>query len=195
MKYLILIFLFSCTSYKDLKDRHLLKGSCENEFAKADLPAGQQIWLNTKEATQTSASYLITGLGYSSDFLVSFTSGVVSSLAVCSPLIAIELAGNSNGNASGHCVGEVGVAVYDAVSMELGSKSKKSTERWRCPDLEPVADGLLQVASCYEKKRETKLSLDQLHSVADSEVFVRCLSDSKKSVVQDRIRRLSSLPL
>lgn len=195
MKYILLAFLLSCTSYKTIQKDHLIQGSCEKEFSKTELGSGQVLWLNSKEATQTSVSYLVSGLGYSTDFIVGFSSGLITTLAVCSPLIAAEMASNHSTAPSGTCTGRYGTMAYHAVNPKLGPKTYEKTSKWRCPDLDAVTDGLMSVSSCYEKRGEVILSLQQLQMISDSPVFTKCLSMEKKHQIALKIKKLSEVPL
>jgi hypothetical protein len=184
---LILVTTVACTSHKRVLGEHLIEGSCESEFNHTKLSEGQTLWSNITEASGSGASYMITGLGYSTDFLLTFTGGVIGGVAVCSPLLAAEMltlntSGNSfRGSVSGKCLGDVGIAVAKNINPKLGPSAQSSTAKWNCPNLDPIAEGLIKVSRCYQSKGETKLAQQQLQRMEESSVFNKCLSSEMKT--------------
>ncbi len=182
MKYLIFMLLFSCTSMKKSTDDHLVAGKCENEFQKTALSPGENIWQNVVESTTTTASYLVTGLGYSTDVVVTYAGGTIVTLAVCSPVLLLEGAaygqGSSNMQISAECVGSVGSKVYKGLDTNLGKQAHKDTHKWRCPDIDHIAQGLLRVSSCYRKSGDDVSAEKQLATIRESKLFKQCLSNS-----------------
>jgi hypothetical protein len=160
----------------------MVAGKCEKEFQKTELSPGENIWQNVVESTTTTASYLVTGLGYSTDVLVTYGGGTIVTLAVCSPVLLVEGAaygnGGSNMQASSECVGNVGATVYESLNTKLGSQAHKGTEKWRCPDIDHIARGLLKVAACYHKNGDEVSAEKQLKMIRESALFKQCLSKS-----------------
>lgn len=189
-----LILALSCSHQKEIKQAHIVAGSCEEQFRDTKLKEGQTIWKSVKEGTGTGISYLITGLGHSTDFIVSFTGGAIAGVGLCSPLIALDLLADNHGpytyDISGDCIGEVGVATGHAINPKLGEKFSHGTEKWRCPDLEPMAEGLLSVADCYSQKGQKDLAKIQLLKIADSHIFKLCLPKDKMA----KIKALAEAP-
>lgn len=182
MKYLLLILpLLSCTNLKKEAQSHIVAGKCEKEFKDTHIEKGQGIWQQVTEGTGTTASYLVTGLGHSTDFLVTYAGGTLVTIAVCSPIILLEGASRTNySSVSGDCVGKVGGKVYKAMDSNLGKKSQEGTAQWRCPNVDSIAEGLLKVASCYEKNGEIENAREQRREIEESKLFQTCLSDDFK---------------
>lgn len=186
MKICLLIFFFllsACTHYRETGETSLVSGQCESVFYKSRLSNNEIIWRNVAGPGKVGASYLITGLSYSTNFIVSFTGGVVSSVALCSPFIALDAlvaisnnSGSQNLGISSQCIGEVGFSAAEKINPKLGPKSEKATHKWHCPELDAIALGLLGVSQCYENKGEHKLAQEQLENIQSSEVFQKCLS-------------------
>lgn len=136
---------------------------------------------------------MVTGLGYSTDMILSFTSGVVAGVAICSPLILLDTVADDIPLLSAECVGDVGVAVADATNPGLGKVVNKGTQRWRCPDVDPIAEGLIRVADCYQAKGESQKSSEQLMRIESSKVFKQCLSPELKDKIKTlQVQRSSS---
>ncbi len=180
----VLLFILSCASAKNLGKDHLTPGSCEAEFTRTKLPEGQSIWSKLAQAGGTGVSYMVTGLGYSTDMILSFTSGVVAGVAICSPLILLDTVAEDIPILSGECLGDVGVAVASATNPGLGKVASKGTERWRCPNVDPVAEGLIRVADCYKSNGEMDRAQEQLWRIENSAVFKQCLSPKLKDKVR-----------
>jgi hypothetical protein len=185
---LVTLLFIACTHHRETGEELVVGGQCENEFYKTSLSQNEVIWRNVSGTGKVGASYLITGLSYSTDFLVSFTGGVVSGVAMCSPLIALDMLATasstnrpqSSGGVSSHCIGRYGVELGKSLSPELGPRSKMATQKWRCPDLDSLAEGLIRVSTCYETKGEKELAAKQLENLRSSEVFHQCLSFEMK---------------
>lgn len=196
MKFLfVLIFLVSCSTSK-IKENHLVGGMCEKKFKETKLNEGEVIWQNVSEGTGTGMSYLITGLGYSTDIAISFTSGVIAGVGLCSPLIALDMMASKNGthvnSISGECIGEVGVMAGQHLNPKLGPKAFSGTKRWRCPNVDPIAFGLVKVADCYQNLGQRELARTQLTKITHSEVFQTCLSKGAMKKIEEK---LDSFPL
>lgn len=196
MRFLLpLLFLVSCSTSK-IKENHLVGGVCEKKFKETKLHEGQVIWQKVNEGTGTGMSYLVTGLGYSTDVAVQFTSGVIAGVGLCSPLLALDMMATRNGNhltsISGECIGEVGVMAGDYLNPKLGPAAYKKTKTWRCPNVDPIAFGLVKVADCYQDMGQRGLARTQLQKITHSEVFQTCLSKGAMKKIEEK---LSSFPL
>ena len=151
---------------------------------------GEKIWQNAAEGTGIGASYLITGLAYSTDVILSVSAGVVAGVTVCSPFLLIDGASQRASEFSGECLGRVGVAVGRATNPNLGPKAFDGTGSWRCPDLDPLADGLVGVADCYVKNDDKARAREQLEAILNSEVFDNCLSEKSKTKIEKKLKSL-----
>jgi hypothetical protein len=197
---LILVLSMACTSHKRVLSEHLIEGSCESEFNQTKLSQGQILWSNIAETSGSGASYMITGLGYSTDFLITFTGGVIGGVALCSPLLAVEMLTpnttndlSSRGAAGSKCLGTIGPAVAKNISPKLGPTAKSGTAKWSCPNLDPIAEGLIKVSNCYQAKGETKLAQKQLERMEESNVFEKCLSSDMKSKMAEAISAIRKM--
>ena len=195
LSHLMLFLVFSsCSHREELKERHIIAGSCENEFNKVELSPGETIWENVSQASSTGASYLITGLGYSTDFIVSFTGGVIGGVTICSPVVALEMlaspTSSSGGQVSGECIGRMGVAAAETLNPNLGKKAEFSTSKWRCPNLDSVVKGLFLVADCYSKRGDSKSTKEQLERMNSSAIFNRCMNKKMKTKISDALKEI-----
>jgi hypothetical protein len=123
MKYLSLLLLLavlSCSHISQIKNNHLVPGVCEKKFNKTKLSEGSNIWQKVAEAGGTTGSYLVTGLGYSTDLIVTFSSGIVGSVVVCSPLLALstfsERGSHEVSSFTGECFLNVGTEIGKTVN-------------------------------------------------------------------------------
>jgi hypothetical protein len=188
MKYLLLILLFSCTTTPPSSSPLPVAGSCENEFQKTKLSTGESLWQNVVQSASSSASYLVTGLGHSSDVIVTYGGGTIVTLTICSPLLLIDGVANhhnasSRAHASTECLQHVGGKVYQGIAPGLGDKAKEMTESWRCPEIDHIAEGLLLVADCYRKNGDTASATSQIDRIRESRPFMHCLSKSLRKKI------------
>jgi hypothetical protein len=190
----VLLLAISCsTATQKIRDNQMVGGVCEQKFKETKLHKGQYIWQKVGETTTTGMSYLVTGLGYSTDFAVSFTSGVIAGVGLCSPIIALDALTSQNGtqisNVSGECIGEVGVFAGEYLNPKLGPKAFQGTKSWRCPNVDPVAFGLVKVADCYQDMGQRALARAQLQKITHSEVFRTCLSKDARKKIEEKLDR------
>lgn len=192
-KFLLLILLtLGCSHHKETGDKLLVKGQCEDKFSQVRLTDNQVIWRNVSGAGLNGASYLITGLAYSTDYTIKFTEGVVTNILTCTPYLVaagVTLAmprdantGSLQGSSqpSLHCSD---LLMDGYLDPKLRNKSDYLTRKWNCPDLDKIAEGLLAVSSCYQEKGEPELARQQLENIKSSEPFQKCLSyDLKKKL-------------
>ncbi|MGE3611362.1 MAG: hypothetical protein AB7I27_17340 [Bacteriovoracaceae bacterium] len=189
---LLLSLFISCTHKNHIKKDHLIEGSCQEKFKEAKLGRGQLIWENVSEGAGTGVSYLITGLAYSTDIAVSFVGGAITGIAICSPYLAVNAINKTSDldSEAGRCIANVAGDTFEAFNPKLGPKTYKGTKTWRCPNLDPIAEGLFDVADCYAKQGDKTLSRLQLEKMADSNVFQACLSDASKLKIQQKLNSL-----
>lgn len=183
MRTLFLLFLIACTSNKKMIKKHVVEGSCESKIQTVQLPKGQEILSNIKEVAGKGTSYMVTGLAYSTDVILSFTGGILGGAVVCSPLLAFDAMASSS-TISGDCIGSVGGEIMDATNPHLGPKVSQGTKSWRCPDMDPIAEGLIRVSECYKEKGETELAKLQLKRMVESKGFHSCLSKKMRTKIQ-----------
>lgn len=182
------MLILSCTSQKKLMEKYAIEGSCESKIRSVQLSPGQKLWSTVKETSGKSASFMITGLGYSTDVLLSFSGGIVGGVVICSPLIALDIAASKNGGsghtASGQCVGDIGGEIIKATNPNLGPLASEKTRGWRCPEMDPIAESLFVVSSCYKENGEMDLARKQLLRMKESKQFYACLSEEMKERIE-----------
>ncbi len=193
---IILIFSNSCAHKKEIAKAELIRGSCENEFKATPLPFGKKIVSGISEVGGKVASYTVSGLGYSTDLIIRFGGGVMTTVLVCSPLILADMADGYNHNPlwqnhSGPCLEYVGNAVFEKLHPQLGPGIHTATSKWRCPELDSVAQGLSKVASCYEAKGEHELATQQMSNLNQSWIFQQCLSKNEKENISNKLKFLN----
>jgi hypothetical protein len=130
-------------------------GRCEDAARKvAAVDLDEPDMLSSAARTgKTVVSYALTGLGYTSDVVVTVTGGIAASVVICSPVLALEIGMKSNGDLSVHCFENVAPKAADMVNPELGPKAKASTAEWREDlDYTPLSRAMRQVARCYEQR-------------------------------------------
>lgn len=188
----LLLAVISCSHKNQIKNNHVVPGVCEKEFKKTKLSEGSNIWQKVAEAGGTTGSYLVTGLGYSTDLIVTFSSGIVGSVVVCSPLLALSTLSESGshdiGSVTGECLMNVGTEIGKTLNPNLGPKAKKSTKSWQCPNVDSVAQGLMNVAECYSLKGDKDSEQLQLKRLHESSIFQLCLSKNVKDEIQEKLK-------
>ncbi|MCO4794889.1 MAG: hypothetical protein KC493_14310 [Bacteriovoracaceae bacterium] len=180
------ILLSSCSSIENEKsfNDHLAKQDCEKALIENKTSASMKIVSKAAQGTGTAASYLLTGLGYTTDIIVRFGGGIGLGIIICSPLIAIEIGGKGNGDASARCITEVGGTIIEGGDfMQLGPSSHKGTKSWRCPNLDNLSIGFRKVAQCYYDRGEIQKSHRQLVNIKTDTKFYECLSSKEQSRV------------
>lgn len=191
LKIIILsISLSSCSSLKneDAFNQHLANKECEEALIENQPSSTMEILSTTAQGTGTAASYLLTGLGYTTDIIVQFGGGIAVGVIICSPLIAIEVGGRGDGRASGQCLTEVGGTIVEGADfMKLGPTSHKTTKKWRCPNYDKLSEGFRKVARCYYDKGEINKSRLQLQQVINDREFYQCLSSDEQGLIDKEL--------
>lgn len=184
--FILSLALVSCSSLKneDAFNQHLANKECEEALIENQPSSSMEILSTTAQGTGTAASYLLTGLGYTTDIIVQFGGGIAVGVIVCSPILAIELGANSNGRASAQCLTEIGGSVIESGGfMKLGKTSHKKTKKWRCPNYDKLSEGFRKVARCYYDKGEINKSRLQLQNVRSDSEFYHCLSSDEQELI------------
>jgi hypothetical protein len=197
---LLLITLFSCTTQHNYKNELIFQDNiCVKEFEQNLKDDNHSIWKNITYGSSKGASYVLTGLGKSTEVFIELTGRVVSSVLVCSPAIAIDLFVVAYGKGQFHdydglspqCIKSVDNAVKHTFKTKLGEKIKQNTESWRCPNLDNVAQGILKITQCYEKNKESELAKKQWDTFNESPNFSKCLSNHQKEIMHNEYNLFS----
>ena len=192
MKSLTLLFLCfvvtSCSTQQQKFNNAIANGQCEEAIQNIPRSTSSLLLKKTKHISGTIASYLVTGVTYGTEVTVYVTGGIVGGIVVCSPLIAIEGAGNGNGHASGECIRTVGEGIWRSGwgMGKLGEKVYDGTGPWRCPDLTDLSEGLRSVATCYEAKNNKENLLkakEQLEIIRKHEFESACVNDQERAEI------------
>ena len=189
------VFAFGCSSTKEkeLAGRTLVSGHCMQAFEEEYQGTLSKIVDKTKQVVGTTASYLVTGVGHSTDLVLTLSGGIAIAALLCSPVLALEIATEGDGRASGECMGRMAIEVSMKDKMTtLGEKSYSATRSWRCPNLDHVSVGLRKVASCYEKEGDPLKAMAQLKAIREEQIFIECLSAVEFKTVADELERLSN---
>jgi len=185
------IALASCSSLKneDAFNQHLANKECEQALIENQPSSSMEILSTTAQGTGTAASYLLTGLGYTTDIIVQFGGGIAVGVIVCSPIIVLETSGvGSEGRASAQCLAEVGGTIVEGADfMKLGKTSHKKTKKWRCPNYDKLSEGFRKVARCYYDKGEINKSRLQLQQVRNDREFYQCLSSDEQGLLDKEL--------
>jgi hypothetical protein len=140
-------------------------------------------------------SYVLTGLGYTTEVVLVVGGGLVLSGVVCSPVIAIEVAAEGNGQGSVECVTRVAGALLDDHELPgLGRIIYESTESWRCTDLTPLSQELRALAACHARRggsADLDKARQQLVMLKESRPIYECVAERERWAID---QALESLP-
>ncbi len=182
----ISICLSACSSLKNEEafNQHLANQECEKALIENQPSSSMEILSTTAQGTGTVASYLLTGLGYTTDFVVQFGGGIGVGIIICSPLIALELGARGDGRISGECVANVSSPIVEAGNfMKLGKTSHKRTRTWRCPNYDKLSEGFRKVARCHYDRGEIQKSRQQILRLKTDTSFFGCLSNDEQQKI------------
>lgn len=184
--FLIIALLNSCSSREKEKDfrKDLSSNDCESALKKNIPSKSTEIIGQTVKGTGTIASYLVTGIGYTSDFLILFGGGIGIGVVVCSPIVAIEAAAKSSGRASAECIGRISSTFLGSDfegAIGLGKTAYKNTESWRCPNLDFLSEGFREVAACHHRKGNQGKAIEQIKVLKQNSKLIKCLSSEERN--------------
>jgi hypothetical protein len=197
VRYLFIIpLIISCSTNriqkKDIYYNDLGENVCINSYVESEETELEQISRVSEETLSTGASYLVTGVGYASDIVISVVGSVAIGVTICSPIIMAEGVVRGSGDASAACIERAGNDIFgDILDDGLGKNAHSNTASWRCSDVDHISKGLRRVASCLESKGERDKSLKQLKAILGTEKIKDCLSDRELLKVESEIKRLN----
>ncbi|MBI2522683.1 MAG: hypothetical protein HYV97_19840 [Bdellovibrio sp.] len=187
------IFCIACSTNreKELLSRTLTQGNCVQAFEQHYQGKITRTLNQTKQLMGTTASYLLSGVGYSTDIILTFAGGVAVGAILCSPAIAIDMATKGDGSLSGECLRAMmqGMDIREPITA-FGEKSYKSTRGWRCPKIDYFSEGLRHVSRCYKEQGEYDKAIMQLKFIREQPFFVECLSAVEFKNVADDLEYL-----
>ncbi|MCR9142971.1 MAG: hypothetical protein NXI24_12020 [bacterium] len=128
-------------------------GRCEADYEKyAEARSMSQLSQKTKRLAGTTASYAAAGSIAVTETLLYTTGGLAVGALICSPILAIEAASDSDGAASIECVVRVGTYAMIALAAEseysMTQGVWRATEGLRLESYDALAAYLLDSAEC-----------------------------------------------
>lgn len=198
---IIILGLTSCSSGRlkidDLTIDDVEDSDCMSEYHVPGEHELEKIARITKQGVGTSASYLLSGMGYAGEVILYTAGTLVVGIAICSPIIVIEGASKSNGNISSECIGkvsgEVGISVDSKQS--LGNEIFRETEPWRCDDVDHITKGLRKVTECMAKKGNIEGAKSQLQALLKDNTVRKCVSRPERKIIKDLIANYKKVEL
>ena len=196
MKLLSIFIIFgltACSSGRlkidDLTIDDVEDSDCMSEYHVPGEHELEKIARITKQGVGTSASYLLSGVGYAGEVIFYTAGSLVVGVAICSPLIVIEGASKGNGGISSECIGKMAGEVNISLDNKesLGSEIFKKTETWRCEDVDHITKGLRKVSECMAKKGNTEGAKSQLHALLNDNTVRKCVSRPESKKIKDLI--------
>lgn len=188
----ILITLVLLTSCSNLKDEDRFNDHLDNKRCDQALLANEpSVTMNVLDGFGTSASYLVSGLGYASDVVITVGAGLIVGVTICSPIILLE-SKVGGGPASGNCFAKIAGPAFEKSFLKIGDTTYEKTTSWRCPNLDAISAGLRKVAGCYEQKGDISKSIAQLKKARYSKEFYDCISDKEKLKLDMELKRLGA---
>lgn len=189
--------LLSCT-HKKMEDKYLVQSdlapqSCLKELEDSKRDSIDQVFDVVVNGTQSGVSYLLSGAGYTTDFVIVAVGGLAVGVVICSPIIALEGSLRGSGRASGECVGNVSGNIWKEFPEKgIGGTLYESTESLRCPEVDYISKGLRNVSSCYKSKGMDNYALEQVQAIESDPVLKKCSSETEKEKVQRLLEELQS---
>lgn len=178
MRFLFLLFVISSCSHDNHKNTLIESetNTCVEIFEKASKKRGVEVASTLKQGAGYFTSYTLAGIGYTGDVILFTAGGIVTPVAVCSPLYPLVTAGSSNGGKAieliFRCWIYVGAKVYGNINKALGglmgANIYKATEDFRCPDLDWIEKALKKVAKCHKKNDDMRSYRLQMKAIKEN---------------------------
>lgn len=163
-------------------------GRCEDadSFLRAHR-RGPPVESRVKQAVALPLSWALTGAAYTVEAVVVVGGGVVGTVVICSPIMAVEVVARGNGVASGECLATMGDAIFSDMTLPgAGRWVRKSTGGWRCADTTPISEDLRAIAECYAWRGgpgDLERAKQQLSALSAAKDVLRCASKEERRKV------------
>ena len=197
MKHILLIIilctLFHCSS-PTVKEH--TQRPCVDAFHDKDLGIITKFIHKISRGTTQAASYLLTGIGYTTDFAIIFTGTIGIGIIVCSPLIIAEGSAKGTGKSSAACIEAITRGIANGINWKVGKNTigksiYNKTKKWRCPKVDHISRGLRRVASCHHKNGDKSSAKQQLNAILSDSVLSRCVGKKEKQKVNSQLSKYS----
>lgn len=169
--------------------RHLRDERCEDAAAfLRGHRRGPPLESRVKQVAALPLSYVLSGVGYTTEAVIVYGGGLVGAVLLCSPVLLVEGAARGSGEASAECVGTMaGAILKDAKLPGLGRNIHEATESWRCADTTPISEDLRAIAECYASRGgegDLERARRQLDVLVGSREVLRCASREERRRVE-----------
>jgi hypothetical protein len=181
---LLLLLSLSCStqSQKWKFQTMISEGKCEMALENLPNTNFHQASNLVTKVLLTPVSYVLSGVGYTTDYLLLVTSGVAYVAIVCGPTMFASAAAAAEGGAL-RCLPIPSKTII--VKTDFGKDIYRHTKKMRCKNVDPISESLRQVASCYHSRGDTQLALKQKEAIENDSYFNQCLSSVEKHQVQE----------
>lgn len=178
---ILLILLLSCTRERpkldDIDFTNLSEDDCFSSYTEAKENSEQKIYRISKSTLGHGASYFVTGLGFVGDLAIYTVAGIGVGFVICTPAFVVDSAFNGDGNFSGECLGHMTSEIIESglSTASLGKEAYHRSKKWRCDDYNHIANGLKEVAACYQANGEFEKAKKQVKAIKENIILKRCL--------------------
>lgn len=180
---------------------------CEEAFQ--NVPELQKTEETKESATwmlKNSVAYTYVGINYTAEVLWDVSVGTVGFVVLCLPVPVLAGLANASlhsgppyidgrGPTVSGCLAPLG-STKRLMSPPLGRNARKDTEKFRCPDVTPLAISLEKVSRCYENRKapeDLHKALLTLENISGSEDFFQCVEESVQTRILKRSTELKAI--
>lgn len=193
------LLLIQCShSQKQIEfDKSLSEMDCDLALQKTPgTSRSERIVDQSETLAKNILAYTYVAANYTAEVTWDVSAGVVLFTAFCLPEIIVMAAaskssGLSNQWSHAKCITPSKDIDFKTLrAPPLGRKSMQNTQKFRCPNLEGLANSLTQVASCYERKGDPsslQKAITTLENIEQSKHFYSCLApETQLGIIQKR---------
>lgn len=183
------LLIIGC-SHKETENQYLVPSAVEASSCLAQLQSAKRettykVFDVVKNGVETGASYVLTGAGYTADFVVVLIGGVGAGVIICSPIIALEGGLAGGGHASGECIGGVASSIGSYFPEDgLGKSLYQGTEELRCPEIDYISKALRRVFQCYQDRGQIEKARLQAKKLLSDPLLKKCSSSGERNEVE-----------
>lgn len=177
MKWLMTFFLISCAtppSVKTLTRKDIQNKACLKPLEDVKLSAIQTVGSLLQQTVGTAGTVVATGAGVVGDTIVVGT-GLAGTFYLCArdSIFCEDIMS-----------GYVGL-MEEADLLWSTKKAMKTSEKWRCPQVDHISEAFRKVSNCLYVQGEYVAAFEQLALIQENTVMSDCTSDLEREKVEE----------
>jgi len=193
-----LLVACSVPSKVKISDKEVFE-KCEEQYKTISDNNIKKMIKSSQIGAGNAGSYFLSGTAYGIEYTIKIVAGLTVGTIICSPMVVASQLSTSQGGmeAASKCLGGVSHITWDELlgGEKFGKKIYRSTEKWRCPNIDKLSQTFRKVAHCYQENNYKEKAREQLQKLVENQLIKNCTSEEEWFAINKDLNQINTASL